>query len=307
MHTQNTQLKVMVTGATGGLGSKLVPFLQAADWCAGVVAVDRDRQVLAERFAMLSKVERRTIDLSAPDMGFVASALQGVDAIVHFAILNPLPDSSWSEAAYSFDMTARLLLLARDQGLQRFVFTSSNHALGNYGQEPLRHAIVSGGLTTELFAPGSKWDTAAGEITGYAYGAGKIFGERLCLAAAKRDGLSTVAVRIGWCQAGENHPSTLDASGNPNLAALGRTPRDDPAELRWFRNMWLSNRDFLHLMERALLADADAWPSPGIVVNGMSANRGMGWDIDTARRTIGYLPQDNVWDSVLDEEAFIGG
>jgi hypothetical protein len=51
-------------------------------------------------------------------------------------------------------------------------------------------------------------------------------------------------------------------------------------------------------MERALLADAQAWPEPGIVVNGMSANRDMPWDIETTRRLIGYEPRDDIWDHV---------
>jgi hypothetical protein len=62
--------------------------------------------------------------------------------------------------------------------------------------------------------------------------------------------------------------------------------------------MWLSNRDFVQLMEKALLADASGWPSPGIVVNGMSANRDMPWDVESTRRLIGYEPRDDAWKHV---------
>jgi hypothetical protein len=55
--------------------------------------------------------------------------------------------------------------------------------------------------------------------------------------------------------------------------------------------MWLSNRDYCHLMERCLLADL---PGPFAVVNGMSANTGMRWDLDATRRLLGYEPQDDV-------------
>jgi hypothetical protein len=55
--------------------------------------------------------------------------------------------------------------------------------------------------------------------------------------------------------------------------------------------MWLSNRDFLHLMERCLLADL---PEKFLVVNGMSANSGMRWDLTTAQKILGYEPQDDV-------------
>ncbi len=58
--------------------------------------------------------------------------------------------------------------------------------------------------------------------------------------------------------------------------------------------MWLSNRDFAHLFERAVNADASEWPAPAIVVNGMSANTGMTWSLDETRRYLGYQPLDDV-------------
>jgi hypothetical protein len=55
--------------------------------------------------------------------------------------------------------------------------------------------------------------------------------------------------------------------------------------------MWLSNRDFCHLMERCLVADL---PERFLIVNGMSDNTGMRWDIEPTRRILGYRPQDDV-------------
>jgi hypothetical protein len=105
--------------------------------------------------------------------------------------------------------------------------------------------------------------------------------------------LAAICVRIGWCQPGENRPETINTSGLPG-AEVDQSS-DTERDLRWFRNMWLSNRDFATVMERALLFDATRWPQPGIVVNGMSANRGMMWDIESTRTLIGYEPQDDVW------------
>ena len=58
--------------------------------------------------------------------------------------------------------------------------------------------------------------------------------------------------------------------------------------------MWLSNRDFAHLFERAVNADPGGWPAPAIVVNGMSDNTGMAWSLDETRRYLGYQPLDDV-------------
>jgi hypothetical protein len=44
-------------------------------------------------------------------------------------------------------------------------------------------------------------------------------------------------------------------------------------------------------MERCLVAELAV---PFAIVNGMSANTGMRWDIDHTRRLVGYAPQDDV-------------
>jgi len=52
--------------------------------------------------------------------------------------------------------------------------------------------------------------------------------------------------------------------------------------------MWISDRDFLQLVERAML-------TPDIrfaVLNGESNNPGMRWDLSETRRLLGYMPQD---------------
>jgi hypothetical protein len=55
--------------------------------------------------------------------------------------------------------------------------------------------------------------------------------------------------------------------------------------------MWLSNRDFCALMECCLLARGSLRFA---VLNGMSANTGMRWDLDETTRLVGYRPQDDV-------------
>jgi nucleoside-diphosphate-sugar epimerase len=106
-------------------------------------------------------------------------------------------------------------------------------------------------------------------LQGFAYAASKLMDERACLAEAHRSngGLTGVCVRIGWCQPGENRPEMINTPGLPGEET--NPGLDTERDLRWVRNMWLSNRDFTAVMERALLADAQAWPQPGIVVNGM--------------------------------------
>ncbi|MEE1613506.1 NAD-dependent epimerase/dehydratase family protein [Microvirga sp. CF3016] len=287
---------VLITGAGGNLGRKLMAHLLAQDWCERIVALDR---AIPASPISEDRVQWVAGNLADPSDVQWHGALAGIGAAVHFAAQNPYPDAAWSDACASFDMTLALLGAAGRAGLQRIVFASSNHVMGQYKDAPLADSLTPGGLTTSLApGPGTRWFNGREMLQGTAYAASKLMGERACLAEAHRSrgALTAICVRIGWCQPGENRPETINTSGLPGEETS--TGPDTERDLRWFRNMWLSNRDFTAVMERALLADTEAWPQPGIVVNGMSANRGMPWDVETTRRLIGYEPQDDIWDHV---------
>ena len=53
------------------------------------------------------------------------------------------------------------------------------------------------------------------------------------------------------------------------------------------QEMWLSNRDLTHAIELAIESNIGF-----TVLNLMSANPGMRWDIDETSKTIDYMPQD---------------
>src|SRR5262249_37858686 len=99
-------------------------------------------------------------------------------------------------------------------------------------------------------------------------------GERLGKYMAESGGPEFIAVRFGWVRTGENRPADIPANREA-----------------WFRLMWLSNRDYAQLMQRCLEAEL---PERFVIVNGMSANAGMRWDLETARRVLGYEPADDV-------------
>ncbi len=297
MPPQPSIRRVLVTGAGGNLGRKLIAHLLEAEWCEGVIGIDRsfqegDGPTGGKR---LERVEANLAD--AADRRW-RDALGRVDALVHLAAQNPAPNAPWTDACASFDQTANLVGAAGACGVRRIVFASSNHVMGQYKDPPLADGLAPGALTTAL-PPGPGTSRREGNqiVHDHAYAVSKLMGERICqsVAALSRGSLTAVAVRIGWCQPGENRPETINADG---IATEGRETGQDPAaerDLRWFRNMWLSNRDFVRIMECALVAPADGWPAPGIIVNGMSANSGMAWDIATTWALIGYEPQDDIW------------
>jgi hypothetical protein len=63
--------------------------------------------------------------------------------------------------------------------------------------------------------------------------------------------------------------------------------------------MWLSDRDLCTAMERSVAAEGVGFA----VLNLMSRNPGMRWDIDTTERVLGWTAQDGAAPSVTAEVA----
>jgi len=282
-------MRIAITGGNGNLARKLIAGLGAETWCDGIVALDRHFDPIEPpAHAKLACVEA---DLRQPDDRRWRDAIASVDAIIHLAAQNPYPEADWTDSATSFDMTALLFRAATQSGLRRFVFASSNHVMGGYKDTDI--ATTPGSLTEALPPlPGTRWRNDTGSNDSTPYAVAKLMGERLCCAQAERDGLTAVALRIGWCQPGANHPWTISASGTPNsrLDTLDDAARHD---LAWFRGMWLSNRDLVAVFTAALRADAAGWPAPGIVVNAVSNNAGMAWNLKNAGDWLGFVPADD--------------
>jgi uronate dehydrogenase len=248
---------VLITGAAGNLGGKLRRHLEGR---------------YALRLLDLSPhgdVDIEQADLSRWDSAWV-QRFRGVDAVVHLAA-DPTAHQSWPKLiGPNLDAVVNVLLAAVQGGVRRVVYASSNHVMGGYADDP-----EGPRLTTELSPrPGAHYVVGAEARNSSAYGSAKLFGERVGKCFAEAHALSVIAVRIGWVRPGDNRAEDIPAERGP-----------------WFRLMWLSNRDYCQLMERCLHADL---PEPFAVVNGMSANTGMPWDIEGTRRLVGYEPQDDV-------------
>jgi nucleoside-diphosphate-sugar epimerase len=194
-------------------------------------------------------------DLAEPDEGWIEE-FQGVDTVVHLAA-NPDEFASWEELERpNLDALFNVLHAAILAGVERIVFASSNHAMGGYRN--LGDMPITVDLPPRPDGP---------------YGATKLMGERLGRSLALSFDLSFVALRLGWNQRGANRPETLP---------------DD-----WARAMWLSNGDLVRLFRCAIEAEID---DPGfIVANGMSANRGMRWDLTEAAEKLGFYPEDDAY------------
>lgn len=233
--------KVLITGAAGNIGGKLAAHFGATGQYELVLLDRREGPGIA------------AADLSVFNESW-AGLFAGVDTVIHLAG-DPHGTASWdSVMRLNIRGTQNVLRAARNAGVRRVVFASTNQVMLGY-----RFRTDVNPVTTDLPpAPLSP------------YGISKLFGEEIGRAFAEETGISFIALRIGYFQPGENRPG-------PHMQ-IGE----------WGQSMWLSNDDMNHAVERAIEAE----DVPFAIVNLVSDNPGMRWDLEHTRRTIGYEPRD---------------
>ena len=212
---------ILITGASGNLGNKL---RQHLDGRYPLHLLDRTPQHKDVAEAELSQWAASWV-----------KRFDGVDTVVHLAA-NPNASASWDAlSAPNMDALVNVFTAAAQAGVRRIIYASSNHVMGGY-----QHQKQPQTLTTDIAPqPGAHYGVAGQERNSIAYGGAKLFGERMGKCYADIYGMSVIAVRIGWVRAGANR--------------AGDVPPERDA---WFRLMWLSNRDFCHLLECCIEADA---------------------------------------------------
>lgn len=162
---------ILLTGAAGGLGTLMRELLPAYGYdlrLFDVVPVEGAPDAIIA-------------DLS--DRAALREAVRGVDAIVHLAAISL--ESSFEKILHAnIEGTYHLYEAAREEGVRRIVFASSNHAVGftprPVGDDPL--IPVDTPRRPDTF-----------------YGLSKGFGEDLAQLYWDLHGLETVSVRIGSC------------------------------------------------------------------------------------------------------------
>ncbi|MEU9041026.1 MULTISPECIES: NAD(P)-dependent oxidoreductase [unclassified Kitasatospora] len=160
--------EVLLTGAAGRIGTCLRELLPAYGY----------RLRCFDRAPVPGEPEAIIADLR--DSAALASAMDGVDAVVHLAGIPgeaPFADI----LAANIEGTYRLYDAARAAGVRRIVNAGSNHAVG-FTERP------ADGGTVPVDTP-QRPDTY--------YGLSKCFGENLASLYADRHGMETVSLRIG--------------------------------------------------------------------------------------------------------------
>jgi uronate dehydrogenase len=162
---------VLLTGAAGGLGTLMRDLLPGYGY----------ELRLLDLLPVEGEPDAIVADLA--DKEAVREAVRGVDAIIHLAGIS-LEASFDKILKANIEGTYNLYEAAREEGVPRIVFASSNHAVGftprPQGDDPL----------IPIDTP-HRPDTF--------YGLSKSFGEDLAQLYWDKYGLETVSVRIGSC------------------------------------------------------------------------------------------------------------
>ncbi|WP_327247041.1 NAD-dependent epimerase/dehydratase family protein [Streptomyces sp. NBC_01320] len=162
---------VLLTGAAGGLGTLMRGLLPAYGY----------ELRLFDVAPIEGAPDAITADLG--DEEALREAVRGVDAIIHLAGIS-LESSFDKILRANIEGTYNLYEAAREEGVRRIVFASSNHAIG-YHPRPL-----PGDPLIPIDTP-RRPDTL--------YGLSKSFGEDLAQLYWDKHAMETVSVRIGSC------------------------------------------------------------------------------------------------------------
>lgn len=283
---------IVITGAGGNIGRKLVEYLASDSRCKKIYAIDSNWNESGRFCIEDQKIDKIDADLLYFDAEW-AHIVKNVDAVVHLAAQNPHTDATWADAAASVEITANLVSAASLGKMDRFIFASTNHVMGGYKDECT--FLEQGWLQADLDPkPGTIWNNGTQPADSTIYASGKLMCERLLRSMSVANSFLGIVVRIGWVQPDVNDPETLSIAGDPKYNGLvSPQTEEDHHTLRWFRSMWLSNRDLRTLFQGALWFPIEKRSAATIVVNGMSANTGMPWDISSAEEFLGYVAQDN--------------
>ena len=273
--------KVLMTGATGYIANQLLPtFRENYEMVLVDVKQENPRGEKVEGVV--------TADLIDADRSKYAHLFEGVDAVVHLGYKRRAgePLDHFFDESENVAMAYNVLRSAYDAGVPRLAIASSNHAADWY-EHNLIHTRKMESLDPYRLPLSDNfygWAKATYEHLGFLFACG-LGGfaddggrQRHTGGVSQIRKTGVVMVRIGA-------PRELD------LAAYVGDPENYKRDL----GAYISPRDITQLFQKAIEAPSieNEHGVPWQVVYGISNNTRAFWSLTSARKALGYEPQDD--------------
>jgi NAD+ dependent glucose-6-phosphate dehydrogenase len=277
--------RVVITGAAGYVAQRM---FAALDERWDVVPID-----VRETTRDGKPVPRLVVsDLTRPDRDAYRAHFRGADAVIHCGFVRApgMTADTWqdnSDAKFRAEhanvaLAYNVYRVALEEGVRRVVVCSSNHA-ADYYERLVWDGRVD--MVTPEMPPRSDnwygWSKASYELLGFVFATGKVDGRAL----------EVVQWRIGGPR-----DDDIDHVAPGDLPTMHRA-----------LGAYLSARDqtqqAIRMVETADIADDNGIPF--LIVYGISGNTHRFWSLASARRKIGYRPEDDSQVNFADKIAAI--
>jgi nucleoside-diphosphate-sugar epimerase len=205
-----------------------------------------------------------TVQADISDLDAVEPAFRGVDTVVHLAALVELNPPIEDLSRVNLVGTYNVFEAARRAGVRRVVYASSGATVSGYERKEPYKALVEGryaDVPEEWPMITHEWPVDPRGT----YGVSKVWGEALARQFVSSDDISILCLRIGMV-----------------------TEEDKPLSSRDY-SVWCSQRDIAHMVELCIKAPSEVDFDILFVT---SRNKWSYRDIDHARQSVGYVPQD---------------
>jgi len=229
-------------------------------------------------------------DLIDPDRSKYAHLFKGVDAVVHLGYKRRTADNPldhFAEEKQNVEMAYNVLRSAYDAGVPRVVIASSNHASDWYEHALIhrRQMEVLDPYTLPLSDNFYGWAKATYEHMGFLFACG--------------------GMGFGSSSGGEDHTGGSQSDQRRMGVVMVRigAPRDivlesykgDAANYKRDLGAYISPRDITQLFAKAAEAPniENEHGVPWLVVYGISNNTRAFWSLTSARKMLGYEPEDD--------------
>lgn len=174
-------MKILVTGATGKVGSRFVPRLLAKGYDVSVFVRD------AARASALAQLGAKIIVGDLYDPGTIPAAVTDMDAVIHLAALFRTFTDNEGIVKTNREGTIELANAAMAAGVRRFIFASTGNVYGSGYRRPARE------------------DEQVNINDPRAYASSKIAAEQELISLQQNNGFDVRILRLGFVY-GDNDP-----------------------------------------------------------------------------------------------------